>query len=582
MVRQLMRCLCVVAFTGLLCFGQEAARPTDQPPPQDTAGGEDAEDPVERYNARLLAELRANPHESVDPQRFIHHIPDPIQARRDSLEAMKEGTEAQRRFHQRLLERLDSIRRPNRIGLRLEDATRRALANSFAIEVQRYNPAVESTRVIEAQAAFDAVFFSNLTKQIQDRPTASELAARDFDLFRWESGIRKLLPTGMQITTSYSLQRTSTSLAFQQLNPEYFSDFKVSFRQPLLRGFGIDHNLSAIRVSQNNRRISDLQFRQDIRDLLREVEVAYWQLVLARRDLVVTAHLLEEFQDIYQYLLARKDFDVTKIQIEDTRANLEFSKAEFLAKRATVRNAEDRLLALINDPDLNLVDQYEIFPEDLPTIGPFEVDRLGELQTALEMRPEIKQSKLRVANAKIAVGQAINQALPRLDLSFSYIVDGIGPSADDSFDEVTKHDYTEYVVGIELEVPIGNRAGRAREVRARLSHSQAKAALRQQIENVILEVNLALRELTTTYEQIQPRFETVEAGERQVESILARAERKDFTQLNAELGARRSLGNGRRLLLQAILNYNTAIIDLERAKGTLVQYNNVVISQEQQ
>ncbi|RJP40397.1 MAG: TolC family protein [Phycisphaerales bacterium] len=544
--------------------------PQTPPPPDD-------HELFQRYDARLTQRLTADAHPTIPPDRLIHHVPDPERARREAMARLQAGTQSEQAFARRYLERLDSICRPTRVPLRLEDVIRRALAGSFAVEVQRYNPAIEATRVVEAQAAFDAVFFSSLTKQIQDRPTASQLTAADFDLFNLTSGVRQLLPTGMSVSAAWSMRRTSTSLAFQQLNPEYFSDFEVAFRQPLLRGFGLDYNLSAIRVSRNNRQISELQFEQQIRALLRDLEEAYWQLVVARRDLAITAHLLGEFEDVYQYLLARQEFDVTKIQLEDTRANLENSKVELLAKQNVVFNAEDRLIFLMNDPELNFIDDVELFPEDLPTIGHFELDRLGELQTALDGRSDIRESKLRVANARIGVGQAVNQALPRLDLAFTYTVDGLGPSADDAFDELTMHDFTEYTVGIELEVPIGNRAARSAEKRARLIESQARAALKQQIEQVIVDVNVSIRQLTTTYEQIGPRFESVEANERQVESILARAERKDFTQLNAELGARRSLAANRRALMQAIVDYNMAIIDLERAKGTLLPYNSVVI-----
>ena len=110
-----------------------------------------------------------------------------------------------------------------------------------------------------------------------------------------------------------------------------------------------------------------------------------------------------------------------------------------------------------------------------------------------------------------------------------------------------------------------------------MGRRQAQAGQKRQVEAVVAEVNIALRKLETTYEQILPRFESSQAAERQVESILARAERKDFTQLSAELGARRGLANNRLAMLQAVIDYNIAIIDLERAKGTLLRYNNVEI-----
>ena len=90
-------------------------------------------------------------------------------------------------------------------------------------------------------------------------------------------------------------------------------------------------------------------------------------------------------------------------------------------------------------------------------------------------------------------------------------------------------------------------------------------------------INLAAREIDTTYDQIGPAYEAAEARLREVESIVARAERKDINTLNSELAARRSLADSRRGLLRVMSDYNIAIIDLERAKGTLLRYNNVVL-----
>ena len=60
-------------------------------------------------------------------------------------------------------------------------------------------------------------------------------------------------------------------------------------------------------------------------------------------------------------------------------------------------------------------------------------------------------------------------------------------------------------------------------------------------------------------------------------SIVARAERKDINTLTTELNARQSLAAARRAMLGSMVNYNIAIADLERAKGTLLQFHNVII-----
>ena len=137
-------------------------------------------------------------------------------------------------------------------------------------------------------------------------------------------------------------------------------------------------------------------------------------------------------------------------------------------------------------------------------------------------------------------------------------------------------------MGVQFEMPIGNRAPRAAHHRARLELARAKAAQRLEIELTILDVNEAVRLIATRYDQIMPTFIAAEAREKEVASIIARAERKDFNTLTNELNARRSLAAARRTLIQAMVEYNIAIISLEQAKGTLLRYSNVVISTDQE
>lgn len=520
--------------------------------------------------------------DAIPSDRLRWHIPDPEadqQAAQELLaKAQREGDKTQAGQITRVMERVDTIRRPDKqLRLKLEDAIRRTLENNYSIQIVRYNPAIDTTRVVEAEAAFDAIFFTNITKNNVDSPSGSQLQATDVDQFTSSYGVRKVLSTGMSVRGSYDLSRVKTALSFQQINPQYTSNFVFEMRQPMLRGFGIDFNRSLILLTKNDRRISDHAFRRQVRDALRLVEEYYWRLVQARRDIVITARLLAEYETIYDYLVARQAFDITPVQIAATKANLEQSRFEFVRRRAAVFDAEDRLTAAMNSDDVDLADDIEIIPEDHPFMSRIVVDRLAEVQTALDNRPEIKEQELRVANAKIAVGRAKNGELPRFDLTYRQTYDGLAKNADDSFDQATQGNFIEYFIGVEFEVPIGNRGPRAAHLRSRLQYAQAVASLKKAFEDVILDVNLASRALSTLYDQIGPSFEAAEARVKEVESIVARAERKDINTLNSELGARQSLANARRVLIASMVDYNIAIIDLERAKGTLLTYDNVVV-----
>ena len=59
----------------------------------------------------------------------------------------------------------------------------------------------------------------------------------------------------------------------------------------------------------------------------------------------------------------------------------------------------------------------------------------------------------------------------------------------------------------------------------------------------------------------------------------AREQAKSAEQINTELGAQSNLAVARQNLLQSLVDYNRAIVELERVKGTLLLYDNVVLEE---
>jgi|CXWL01.1.fsa_nt_gi outer membrane protein TolC len=524
------------------------------------------------------------PGEPLPLDRLRWHIPDPEHDRQNAQQLLEDartrGDKAQATQTTRVLQRLEEIHRPVQLNLTLDEAIRNALEHNYDIEVASFDPAIQTTRVVEAQSAFDAVFFTSINKNNIDRPSGSQLTATDLDLFTSSYGVRKALPSGMTASAAYQLNRTKTVSQFQGINPEYTSNFVLEMRQPMLRGFGLDYNRSMIMIARNDRRISQSTFERKVRDTLRLVDEYYWRLVEARRDIVITARLLAEFEAIYEYLEARQQFDITPVQLAATLANLQQARADFVRRRANVFDAQDRLVSVMNANNINLADSTEIIPEGLPQTPQIVIDRLAEVQTALQFRSDLREQELRVASAQILVGRAKNDEMPRFDLTWRTTFDGLGQNADRSFDQLTSGKFIEYFIGVELEIPIGNRGPKAAHHRARLQYEQQAAQLQSTFEKVILDVNLVVRALQTAFDQIAPSYEAAEAREREVQSIVARAERKDINTLTTELNARQSLAGARRAMLGAMVNYNIAIADLERAKGTLLQFHNVIIPDE--
>jgi outer membrane protein len=481
------------------------------------------------------------------------------------------------------------IQRPHQVRLSLQDSISRALANNFRIKTEGYGPAISAMDILSAEAVFDAVYFLDANWEKTDRPglgdatnvITSGYAASKGDQRTMTTGLRKAMPTGAILTGAYNLSRVNNSqLDLANIDPIYSDSFLVELRQPILRGFGIDVNRAGIDAAKNNQKISKYQYRRTVRDVLFDVEQAYWRLVQARRNVVIQKTLVDQTEETYKYLKQREDYDVYSVQITRVRALLGTRIAEYIQIKNSVKDAEDQLKTLLNDPELNLGEDIEIIPTDFPTLGPLVLDRVSEVQAALECRSELHEAKLRIENARINVAVTKNQALPRFDMIFRYTLNGLSDNAGNAFDQMSTSDFQDYFIGINFEYPIGNRGPRAEQKKAILQRDQAIAALKQVIENVILEVDVAVRNLQTAYYQVPPSTEAVQAAQKNVEAIIARMTKLSPEYLDVQLNAQSTMADARRALLNALVNYNIAIVQLERAKDTILNYDNVSIQAE--
>jgi outer membrane protein len=541
--------------------------------------------------ARMVGSAETQP--AISMQDFLTQVPDPRQVRqvleteldrrlREPGQSEQQKAQFRSQFDRDLkntLARSDAVRRPKSAEITLPDMVKRALKHSYLIQSQSYNPAIESTRIVEAEAQFDAVFFTNFTYNKQDRPGVTKLLNTESDTRVYEGGIRKLLSTGATVQAAYNLTRTSSNLAAQTMNPQYFNQFAVDFRQPLLRGFGLDFNRAQIELRRLERARTIEELRRSIRETIFNVEQAYWRLMQARRDVTISARLLTDLEGIFDALKQRLEvgYDVYIVQVKQTESRIEQRRAEFIRLKNDVRNAEDALKRLVNEPKLNQATDIELIPMDTPSMEPLVLDQLGEITAGLINRPELHATKIAIEEAQLQIGVAKNQALPKLDLTFRYVIDGLGSNPDRAFSQLSENDFNEYLLQLQFEWPIGNRGPEAALRRARLQQAQSIATHRDQIEGVINDVNTAIRDLQTNYDQIGPSLRAALASQEQLEATTARLERLDPPALEVLLNAQEALATARQSLIQVVANYNIALINLERQKGTLLEYNNIVV-----
>lgn len=568
-----------------------SARPAlQEETPRTPASGETVAKPVDSQadlpdRAALLTEFSATSQPS--PNEVLSQIPDPIDAERIFAERLSaiENTAREarvvtnyRRVIDKAREYLSQLRHKEQSRLSLAECIQRALQNNYTIRAEAFQPAINRTYVVEAEAAFDAVFFLDSTYANNDNATASDLSSSQSDQRNLRGGFRKLLPTGMRAETSVGLSRTFTDLQFATINPSYSSTFNASLTQPLLRGFGLDYNRTPIELRKADLRISYAQFEQRVRDQLFEVERAYWQLSQARRVVMILAESVSQNFVTYENVYERRRHDATPIEINNSRSRWQQRVVEYLEAIRAVRDAEDRLKNLLNDPDFTLATEIEIIPTETPLISAIALDQLAEAGAALKNRSEILQARERIEQSRIGTARAKNETLPTLDLSFNYEVQGLERSADVSFDRLTSNRFRSYSVSATFSVPIGERASKAALRRARLQESAAIVQLNQVTDQIVEQVNDVIRLLGVRLTQVPPQYDAVIAADLNLRAFQERTQTVNPNFLETELSAVEQIANTRRTLVQVVIDYTTAVVELERVKGTLLRYNNVQIS----
>ncbi len=175
-----------------------------------------------------------------------------------------------------------------------------------------------------------------------------------------------------------------------------------------------------------------------------------------------------------------------------------------IAAGAAARTAEERLLRLVAPParpDDASAYEARVEPSDAPTIPDGAVDVVRSVRTALRRRPDLRAARSEAEAAAVQVRVADRASLPRLDVVGSVASDGLGRTYGESGSGLASGETLGWSVGVEVQVPIGNRLGGSRSERAEADERRARLLLRDLETAAVLEVREAARSLETARER---------------------------------------------------------------------------------
>lgn len=364
--------------------------------------------------------------------------------------------------------------------------------------------------------------------------------------------------------------RTLTNQESFLLNPSYSSVLAFSISQPLLRNTGKRANTHSIRIARYNHQISQSQTKLEVISVLAAVDRAYWRLAAARRELEVR---------IQQYDLSKAQLERARRFVQaGQRAEVEALRAEagmasqmeqiILAENA-LRDRQRELKQILYRTDLPIQSPTKLIPLTEPDLIHYDLDPQTLISQAMENRMELLQLELQIAQQVSAIDYYKNQALPVVNLDYTYNINGLGPTRSLSYDMLERSHFADHRIGLNLLIPLGNEAAK----------SYLRQAFYQRMQTLATKENrqaLIELEVLNTLDQTEAAWQRILAARQNVllEARLTEAEIRQF-----EIGSRTStdvleaqarLANAQSAEIRALTEYQIALVDLAYATGTLL------------
>jgi outer membrane protein TolC len=474
---------------------------------------------------------------------------------------------------------------PRSLSVDVTSLVQQALVHSPQVQVLQADPEVQQRVVKQEEATFDWRTFldakyDDLNDPIGNTLTTGNNANRFVDQHLYSTGgLKRRTSTGGEVRIAQKFGYQDNNSRFLVPNPQSTSRMELSFRQPLLSQSGTVYSQNQIVLARINANSSGDETLEELQKHLYSVAEAYWKLYRARAEFFQRQRLLTSAQNVLTTLEGRNEVDTIPRQI--LRARAAVARAESRMQRAVtdIRNAESQLRLLVNDPEMLDGGPVEFTPVEMPYMMASPVGLRDSLQTALVNRPDISYAIRQMRASGVRMGVSKSEMLPKLDFIVSSYVAGLQRNSQfaDSFGSQFSDGRPGYTVGMEFEVPLGNRAAKAKVEQRQWELKRAISSFRLTVESSLTEVEISSREVDTAWRELLGKYQAMSAAENEVNylqdrfAVLPMVEESSMLLLEDLLDGYERLADEEAAFAQAQTNYALSIIQLRRATGTMLR-----------
>jgi hypothetical protein len=371
-----------------------------------------------------------------------------------------------------------------------------------------------------------------------------------------------------------------------------------------MRGRGTLVNRIPVVLARINEDISLTQYEERIRNLVRDVEYAYWDLYAAYWTFDTAKTARDAAANSYK--IANEKFRQGAAANAEAQARLTLNQAETQVYGSLIGNGANDPGLLGREQNLRYLmgwaatDGRLIRPSDKPAVARAYFDWDSVRSEALTRNVDLRAAKWVVKQRELELISAKNQLLPEVNLTLLARAVGvggrwldrdgsnppfpIGPNAS-AWEELLEGNYQEGGIRVDF-VPqaLGARRAMTDVAGRRLALSVANRTLEEKEMALLAQITKKWQEIEGLHAQMTYAFLAFDGGEDWVnvsdEQFRAGSAGTQGNPVDETLRAQQTRAQAGQQYFRAVAEYNKALVDMHVLKGSLLEYNNILLEED--
>lgn len=499
---------------------------------------------------------------------------------------------------------LDDFIVSDRIELSLKNYLQLVMSNNPDISIQKIVVGIQENAITRAFSIYDPIglarFSTTRTKQASNN-TVNGAAILNTLSQPFSLSYSALLPTGTTYNINFADNKFSTNSGNATFNPSYQSTLNFNISQPLLRGRGGQIVRLPILIARSNLKASRYTQEDQIIQLIATAELAYWNLVEARENLLVQEKALKLADESLKR--SRRELELGAISsLEIFQPEAQFANAQIFVTQARYRlqQAEDAVRRQIGADQTSARRETPIVLTEtieMPDVSN-TIDKEQAVERALARRPDLKATMEYLGADDLNIRLTHNSLLPDLSFTGQYgsfgqggnfyprqtvVADGtvipviaVPGGFNDALGQLFGFGLPTFGFGLTLRLPIRDHRAAADLADAMVNKKLDSLRLKSAQQNTRLQVLQALSQVENSKASVDLAKVARDLAQKRVD---AEQKRYDLgtTTIFFVLAAQTDLTTAESSLVRELINYRRNLLNFTQRSGSLLDDRGIQI-----